>query len=83
MKKRKTYDIQVIQNTITLTETSILDPAKWRFIELRSASIPVSWSDRAQVVKVFGLIAALHISLFPVCSAKKRYQQILSFRHWP
>ncbi|KAI9006732.1 hypothetical protein CLU79DRAFT_824347 [Phycomyces nitens] len=61
LKKRKSLGIQIIQNTLTLTETSIISPKKWRFVELRSAVIPTSWSSRAQLVKVFELVATLHI----------------------
>ncbi|KAI7852719.1 hypothetical protein BDC45DRAFT_428652, partial [Circinella umbellata] len=57
--KRKIYGIQVIQNTITLTETSIMNPAKWRFVEVRSATIPTTWAMRYQMLKVFELIAML------------------------
>ncbi|KAI7890025.1 uncharacterized protein EV154DRAFT_552597 [Mucor mucedo] len=60
IKRRKAFGIQVIQDTLTLTETSIIDPTKWRFVEVRSATIPVSWSDRSQIVKLFELVACLH-----------------------
>ena len=66
IKKRKIYGIQVIQNTITLTETSIMNPAKWRFVELRSATIPTEWPMRYQMIKVFELIALLYVSPFVI-----------------
>lgn len=66
IKKQKTYGIQVIQNAITLTETSIMSPTKWRFIELRSATIPVAWAKRHQMIKLFELIATLHVSSLSV-----------------
>ncbi|KAG2228028.1 hypothetical protein INT45_012052 [Circinella minor] len=54
--KRKIYGIQAIQNIITLTETSIMNPAKRRFL----ATIPTEWAMRYQMLKVFELIAMLY-----------------------
>ncbi|KAI9316681.1 hypothetical protein BX666DRAFT_1858806 [Dichotomocladium elegans] len=66
--KRKIYGIQVVQHTITLTETSVIDRKKWRFLEVRSATIPTTWAKRRQWTKVFELIPTLHVSILYVFS---------------
>ncbi|KAI8390985.1 uncharacterized protein BYT42DRAFT_628215, partial [Radiomyces spectabilis] len=75
IQKCKTYGIQVIQNTITLTETSIISPSTWRFIDLRSATIPTNWTKRHQMLKLFVLIATLH---FLVLEQKNVTEQLES-----
>lgn len=62
IKRRKIFRIHIIQDTMTLTETSVKDPQRYRFVEIRSAIIPTVWEKRKQWTKVFELIATLYAS---------------------
>lgn len=57
------YGIQCIKNRLTLMKTT-LDPHSDRFqiVELRSASIPTTWAQRAGMIKVFEILVCLHVS---------------------
>ncbi|KAG1636154.1 hypothetical protein G6F45_001510 [Rhizopus arrhizus] len=58
------YGIQCIKNRLTLMKTT-LDPHSDRFqiVELRSASIPTTWAQRAGMIKVFEILVCLHNEL--------------------
>lgn len=62
LKQRKIFGIHIIQNTMTLTETSIKNEKRYRFVELRTATVPTTWDKCMNWVKVFELIATLYVS---------------------
>ncbi|KAG1319112.1 hypothetical protein G6F62_012008 [Rhizopus arrhizus] len=53
------FGIQCICDKITLIKTSLFGPAKWQVVELRSATIPVTWDSRMDLMSVFELLAIL------------------------
>ncbi|KAG0938477.1 hypothetical protein G6F57_006685 [Rhizopus arrhizus] len=58
-KSLSAFGIQCICDKITLLKTSLFGPAKWQVVELRSATIPVTWDSRMDLMSVFGLLATL------------------------
>ncbi|KAL7334314.1 hypothetical protein PS15p_203098 [Mucor circinelloides] len=58
-KNLASYGIQCICDKITLTKCSLFSTTKWQVIELRSATIPVTWDARANMISVFELLATL------------------------
>ncbi|CAO3639361.1 unnamed protein product [Mucor hiemalis] len=61
--KKSTFGVQVIKDTITLSKMNLKGDKMWKFVEIRSATIPTSWSDRFSWVKMFELIATLFLCL--------------------
>lgn len=61
--KRRTFGIQIIKNTITLSQMSLKKDLMWKFVELRAAHVPTSWDDRFDWMKMFELLATLYPSL--------------------
>ncbi|KAI9032749.1 hypothetical protein CLU79DRAFT_802028 [Phycomyces nitens] len=51
--------LQCICDKITLTKCSLFSPTKWQVVELRSATTPVTWDARANMISVFELLAKL------------------------
>lgn len=60
-KRLAIFGTQCIRNQLTLTKTSLHDPNKWQFVELRSATVPVTWDERANIVPVFKLLATIQV----------------------
>ncbi|KAI9265471.1 hypothetical protein EDC94DRAFT_693140 [Helicostylum pulchrum] len=58
-KELSIFGVQCIKNQLTLMKTSLHDPNKWKFVELRGASIPVTWDERTDILPVFELLATL------------------------
>ncbi|OBZ81520.1 hypothetical protein A0J61_10434 [Choanephora cucurbitarum] len=61
--KKSTFGIQIIKNTLTLSKMNLKEDRLWKFVELRSATIPTNWNDRFNWVKMFELIATLFLCL--------------------
>ncbi|ORE05722.1 hypothetical protein BCV72DRAFT_208714 [Rhizopus microsporus var. microsporus] len=61
--KRSTFGIQVIKNTITLSKMNLKNDSQWKFVELRSARVPVAWNDRFDWVTMFELLTTLYLEL--------------------
>lgn len=53
------FSIQCICDKITLMKTSLCTPNMWQIVELRSATIPVTWDARVNMVAIFELLATL------------------------
>ncbi|KAI8063094.1 hypothetical protein BDF21DRAFT_369139 [Thamnidium elegans] len=58
-KKVTVFSIQIIQTTMTLVAYSVSTPEKWQAVECRSASVPLTWDDREDFIKVFELFTFL------------------------
>ncbi|CAO3700431.1 unnamed protein product [Rhizopus stolonifer] len=58
------FGIQCICDKITLIKTSLFGPTKWQVVELRSATIPVTWDSRMDLMSVFELLAILQVNIF-------------------
>lgn len=56
------FSIQCICDKITLMKTSLCTPNMWQIVELRSATIPVTWDARVNMVAIFELLATLQVS---------------------
>ncbi|KAI9103133.1 hypothetical protein DFS34DRAFT_646516 [Phlyctochytrium arcticum] len=60
MTQRKILGVQYIGGKITLTQLSLCPlTQKWKYLELRSAIIPMEWSQRYGWIKVFELVATV------------------------
>lgn len=59
-----TFGIQCICDKITLIKTSLFGPTEWQVVELRSATISVTWDSRMDLMSVFDLLAILQVSIF-------------------
>ncbi|KAG1140089.1 hypothetical protein G6F38_009376 [Rhizopus arrhizus] len=59
VKGLSAFGIQCICDKIILLKTSLFGPAKWQVVELRSATIPVTWDSRMNLMSVFELLATL------------------------
>ncbi|KAI9344459.1 hypothetical protein BD770DRAFT_397580 [Pilaira anomala] len=53
------FGVQCICDKITLMKTSLFDANKWQVVELRSATIPVTWDSKVDLLQVFELLATL------------------------
>lgn len=60
------FGVQCICDKITLTKYSLHDSRKWEVLELRSATILVTWNSRFSLVHVFELLATLQVSSLKV-----------------
>lgn len=58
------FGLQCICDRITLIKTSLFGPSKWQVVELRSATIPVTWDSRIDLMSVFELLATLQVNFF-------------------
>jgi hypothetical protein len=56
------FSIQCICDKITLMKTNLCTQNKWQIVELRSATIPVTWNTRVNMVAIFELLATLQVS---------------------
>lgn len=56
------FSIQCICNKITLLKTNLCTQNKWQIVELRSATIPVTWDIRVNTVAIFELLATLQVN---------------------
>ncbi|KAI7855411.1 hypothetical protein BDC45DRAFT_568305 [Circinella umbellata] len=63
-KKLRVFSIHAIKNKITLSSTMLCDRHSWNHIELRSATIPSTWTNRLEVLKYFELLATLMAGLY-------------------
>ncbi|KAI9105232.1 hypothetical protein DFS34DRAFT_565460, partial [Phlyctochytrium arcticum] len=64
--RRAVIGIHYIVDRLTLTTTSLMkdgDVFRWKHIQLRSAVIPMSWSNRYQLTKVCELMATVFACL--------------------
>ncbi|KAG2210573.1 hypothetical protein INT47_002515 [Mucor saturninus] len=61
-KNLSVYSIQCIRDKITLIKTSLYNPSIWQIVELRSATILVTWDARVNMVAIFELLATLQAS---------------------
>lgn len=59
----KILGIQCVSDKMTLTSTSLEAEPKYKFLELRSANIPTSWNKRKCWMKVFEMLATIHVIL--------------------
>ncbi|KAI7860095.1 hypothetical protein BDC45DRAFT_169198 [Circinella umbellata] len=55
------FSIQCICDKITLMKTSLCTSSMWQIVESRSATIPVTWDAKVNMVAIFELLATLHI----------------------
>ncbi|KAI7855409.1 hypothetical protein BDC45DRAFT_439245 [Circinella umbellata] len=62
-KKLRVFSIHVIKNKITLSSTMLCDRYRWNHIELRSATIPSTWTHRLELLKYFELLATLMVCI--------------------
>ncbi|KAI9252260.1 hypothetical protein EDC94DRAFT_588329 [Helicostylum pulchrum] len=53
------FGVQWIRNKITFLKTSLCDAYKWEVVELRSATIPVTWDSKVDLLLVFELVATI------------------------
>ncbi|RCI06227.1 hypothetical protein CU098_010251 [Rhizopus stolonifer] len=58
-KKLKAYSLQVLKTQVILSEMSLYDKNYWKFIEKRSAKLPINWNDRLCYVQHLELLATL------------------------
>ncbi|KAI9005467.1 hypothetical protein CLU79DRAFT_806723 [Phycomyces nitens] len=79
VKGLSVFGIQCIRDKITLIKTSLCTPTKWQVVELRSATIPVTWDSRANMVLVFELLSTLQNEYDTQKKVLKRLQRENSF----
>ncbi|KAI8063989.1 hypothetical protein BDF21DRAFT_446209 [Thamnidium elegans] len=53
------FSLQCICGKITLMKTSLCTSNMWQIVELRNATIPVTWNARVNMVAIFELLATL------------------------
>ncbi|CDH50943.1 hypothetical protein RO3G_05407 [Lichtheimia corymbifera JMRC:FSU:9682] len=49
------FGVQCIKNRLTLMKTTLEASNKWQVLEMRSAIIPTTWNERANLLKIFEL----------------------------
>ncbi|KAI8056318.1 uncharacterized protein B0P05DRAFT_287114 [Gilbertella persicaria] len=62
------YGIQCIKSKLTLMKTTLDSHSDcFQIVELRSASIPTTWAQRTDMIRVFELLVCLHNELKEQC----------------
>lgn len=58
-----TFGVQIIKQTLTLTKMTLSKPGRWKLVELRSATMPISWELRGQWVPLFKMLTTMYVEL--------------------
>lgn len=62
-QKRRILGIHIIKSKMTLIETRINQNKRWEILELCSASIPLTWRNRFDWLKVYELVTTMLVSI--------------------
>lgn len=64
MERVHVYSVHVIQKSMTLIRYSLKNAKSWKAVECGSATLPLVFKERKQLIQVYDIFALLYVSFF-------------------